>query len=351
MAIDNARLSAYYQALFKEIPEPAVVLDSEHRLLDANPSAAQLLGYSVEDLRMSPVDVLVEGDTDALAGINDGLREHGRWHGERDLRRSDGESVPVEFRAVAVQLFSGPVYICVWHDLTEQRSLQEMRSGFVASASHELRTPLTAALAAIGLMQQPGSGDLDPAHRELANNAMRNIQRLRILVDDLLVEGQLQAEALSLSCKPLDLRSVIAGAVESMHSLLERKGQSIELDVPEPLPVNGDAHRLEQVFVNLLANANQHTPKGTRIHIIGMLRDLEVRVSVCDDGPGIPLERLDTIFERYSRADSPSSGTGLGLTIAHDLIELHGGRIWAENGSDSGAAFHMALPCPPDGGH
>ncbi len=295
--------------------------------------------------------MLVGGDTDALAGIYDGLRERGRWQGELDLRRSDGESVPVEFRAVAVQLLSGPVYICVWHDLTEQRSLQEMRNGFVASTSHELRTPLTAALAAIGLMQQPGSGDLDPAHRELANNAMRNIQRLRILVDDLLVEGQLQAEALSLSCKPLDLRSVIAGAVESMHSLLARKGQSIELDVPEPLPVNGDAHRLEQVFVNLLANANQHTPKGTRINIIGRLSDLEVRVSVCDNGLGIPPDHISTVFERYSRADSPSSGTGLGLTIAHDLIQLHGGRIWAESVPGNGAAFHMALPCPLDGGH
>jgi signal transduction histidine kinase len=179
---------------------------------------------------------------------------------------------------------------------------------------------------------------------------MRNIQRLRILVDDLLLEGQLQADALGLNPRPLDLRGVIAGTVEAMHSLLQRKGQSIELDLPQPLPVNGDAHRLEQVFVNLLANANQHTPRGTRIEIRGSASGPEVNVSVSDDGPGIPDEKTERIFERFSRLDTASSGTGLGLAIAHELIELHNGRIRAESGPGRGAVFQITLPRCPDGG-
>jgi PAS domain S-box-containing protein len=350
LAIDNARLSAYYRALFEQIPEPTVVLGTDLRLLDANPAAARLLGCSREDLRGRQVEEIVVWDAGSLESKFADLRHGGNWHGELDVRRMSGATVTVEGCIAPVQHLTGPVYIWVWHDLTEQQALQKMRNNFVASASHELRTPLTAALAALGLMQQSESGDLQPAHRELADNAMRNIQRLRILVDDLLLEGQLQADALGLNPRPLDLRGVIAGAVEAMHSLLQRKEQSIELDLPEPLPVNGDAHRLEQVFVNLLANANQHTPKGTLISIRGVVSEREVSVSVCDDGPGFPAGQIETIFERFAHPGAASSGTGLGLAIAHDLIELHSGRIWAENRPGHGAVFHIALPCSPDGG-
>lgn len=220
----------------------------------------------------------------------------------------------------------------------------------MSSASYELRTPLTAALAALGLMQQPESGELQPVHRELVDNAMRNVLRLRILVDDLLAQGEMQAQVLGLNCRPLDLREVIAGAVEAVHTLLQRKGQYVELDVPETLRVDGDARRLEQVFVILLANANHHTPRGTRIEITGRTYEGEVRVSVCDDGPGIPAEQAEAIFERFSRVDAASSGTGLGLAIAHDLVMMHGGRIWAENIPDRGAVFRIVLPSQSDGG-
>lgn len=351
LAIDNARLSAYYRALFEQIPEPTIVLSADRRLLDANPAAARLLGWTRENLRGHHVEDIVVWDDESLEHSFADLSHKKNWYGELDVRRADGGTVTVEGSLAVVQHLTGPVYIWVWHDLTEQQSLQKMRNDFVASASHELRTPLTAALAALGLMQQPGSGDLQPTHRELADNAMRNIQRLRILVDDLLLEGQLQADALGLNPEPLDLRGVIAGAVEAMHSLLQRKGQSIELDVPEPLPVSGDANRLEQVFVNLLANANQHTPNGTLISIRGVVSDCKVSVSVCDDGPGFPAEQAAAIFERFSHADMATNGTGLGLAIAHDLIELHDGRIWAENRPGHGAAFHIELPCSRDGVH
>lgn len=350
LAIDNARLSAYYRGLFEQIPEPTLVLGMDRQILDVNPAAAQLLQCTREDLRRRRVDELVVMDGPSLEGEFANLHNGDSWHGELRVRRADGETIAVEGRVAPVQHVAGPVYIWVWHDLTEQQSLQHMRNSFVASASHELRTPLTAALAALGLMQQPESGDLHPTHRELVDNAMRNIQRLRILVDDLLVEGQLRVGALGLTPRPLDLRGVIAGAVEAMHSLLVRKEQSIELDVAEPLLVKGDALRLEQVFVNLLANANQHTPRGTSISISGVLRQGEVSVSICDKGPGIPDAHIQSIFERFAHTGAASSGTGLGLAIARDLIELHDGRIWAENQPGGGSAFCITLPRAHEGG-
>jgi len=351
MAIDSARLSMYHQALFRRIPAPVVVLDADRRILDGNPAAADLIGLSREQLRECRVDDILVGSADSLAAEFAETCRRGSWRGEQELRRLDGATVPIEGRLEAIQLLTGPVYVWIWHDLTEQRSLQAMRNTFIASASHELRTPLTAALAALGLMQQPGLGDLPPAHRELTDNAMRNIQRLRILVDDLLAEGQLQVGALTLSRTSVDLRGVITGAVETIYSLLQRKGQTVEIDLPESLPISGDARRLEQVFVNLLINANQHTPKGTRIGITGRTADGEVTVAVADDGPGIPAGQVKTVFERFSRADPGSGGTGLGLAIARDLIGLHGGRIWAESASGQGVTFRISLPRQLNGGN
>lgn len=348
-AIESARLSVYYQALFQQAPEPTVVLDSDRQLIDANPAAARLQRSSLADLRRYRIDTLMVSDTDVLASTYDELHSKGHWHGELDLQRVDGSTVPVEVSAVTVELLTGEVQIWIWRDLTQQRSLQQMREEFVSSASHELRTPLTAAFAALGLMQQPESGDLQPVQRELVANAMRNILRLRILVDELLAEGQLKAQALSLNRGQSDLRHIIAESVEAVHSLLERKGQHVELNLPESLPVNGDARRLEQVIVNLLANAHLHTPPGTRIEITGRVRDGQVQVAVCDDGPGIPAGQSETVFERFSRADTGSSGTGLGLAIAHDLVRMHEGRIWAESTADRGATFRIALPSYSDG--
>lgn len=350
MAIERIRLSAYYHALFSGAPEPIVVLDSDQRLLDANPAAAELLGTTVLLSRGQPIDALVDGGDDDLVSVYDQLRTTGHWRGEMDLQRASGETVPVEATAVAVHLLTDQVYIWVWHDLTEQRSLQKVRDDFIASASHELRTPLTAALAALGLMQQPESGGLLPHQRELVDNAMRNVLRLRILVNDLLAEGELRANMLQLHHQSFDLRQVITGAVESVHPLLQRREHRVELDIPEPLMLTGDMRRLEQVFVNLLANANLHTPKGSRIEIKGRAGHGTVRVSVCDDGPGIPEEHVGHVFERFSRADTTATGTGLGLAITQSVVTMHEGEILAENLPGRGAAFHITLPSSRDRG-
>ncbi|MBA2278663.1 MAG: HAMP domain-containing histidine kinase [Chloroflexia bacterium] len=132
------------------------------------------------------------------------------------------------------------------------------------------------------------------------------------------------------------------GAVASVLPLIREKGQALVVDLPEPLPVAGDPRRLEQVVVNLLANAHRHTPTSTRIAISGGVRSGDVVLSVSDDGPGIPADELEAIFERYHRL--AGTGSGLGLAIARGIVELHGGRIWAESETGRGTTIHIVLP-------
>jgi signal transduction histidine kinase len=222
--------------------------------------------------------------------------------------------------------------------------LDRLRSDFISSVSHDLRTPLTAALAGLGMLEMGMGERLPPDERGLLQDARLNVERLGLLIDDLLAINQIEAGTLRLQLQPLDLRAVALGAVPSVHAPIRQKGQALEVDLPDPLPAEGDPRRLEQVVLNLLANAHRHTPSGTRIRISGRRPDGEVLLSVSDNGPGIPVAELKPVFQRYHRIASVEAGSGLGLAIAKGIVELHGGRIWAESEPGQGVTFHVALP-------
>ena len=222
--------------------------------------------------------------------------------------------------------------------------IDRLRDLFISSVSHDLRTPLTATRAGLGLLRTSASGRLQPDERDLLDNARRNTDRLGMLVDDLLAYNQLEAGTLHIDREPLDLRAVVTEAITSVHPLIREKGQTLEANMPEPLPGEGDPRRLEQAITNVLANAHQHTPGGTRIGIAGRVSGGEVSLSVDDNGPGIPQGELEAVFRRFHRLGSGRGGSGLGLAIARGIVELHEGRIWAESQPGEGATFQVVWP-------
>lgn len=224
----------------------------------------------------------------------------------------------------------------------------EARGAFVASVSHDLRTPLTAARAALVLLDASAGSGLRGGERDLLANGLRNVERLDRLIADLLTHNQLEAGILRLDCAPLDLRVVVTEAMAAVHPLIRSRGQVVEFDLPDALWVDGDAARLEQVFLNLLHNAHQHTPTGTRIIVSGRVAPDGVVVAVADDGAGIPPTELEAIFRRFHRLGN--GGSGLGLAIARAIVEMHGGRVSAANGRDGGAVLRVALPRNAPGG-
>ncbi|CAA9325648.1 MAG: diguanylate cyclase/phosphodiesterase (GGDEF & EAL domains) with PAS/PAC sensor(s) [uncultured Gemmatimonadaceae bacterium] len=222
--------------------------------------------------------------------------------------------------------------------------LDRLRREFISSVSHELRTPLTALGLGISLLAPLVEGRASADEGAVLGVMRRNIDRLMRYVDDLLLVNRLDAGVLRLDRRPLDLRAAAADAAAAIRPLLEGKGQAVTLDLPEPLPVAGDAERLEQVLINLLGNAHYHTPAGTRVAVSGRAVDGEVRLTVRDDGPGIPAADLERVFARFQRLGKEDGGSGLGLVVARSIVELHGGRIWAESPPGEGATFHLALP-------
>jgi two-component system, OmpR family, phosphate regulon sensor histidine kinase PhoR len=238
----------------------------------------------------------------------------------------------------------------VIHDMTQQRKLERMRRDFVANASHELRTPLSIIKGYVETLID-GEGTMPTAERaKFLKTIQRHSERLNAIIEDLLTLSRLESSTPGLSLEPLDLGSLLDALSDDYR---KRPGASDhELVVtadPAVGTIQADAIKLTQVFGNLLDNALKYTPKGSRIELIARaLETGEIELAVRDNGPGIPAADLPHIFERFYRVDKGRSretgGTGLGLSIVKHIVQLHGGRVWAESEVGKGTTILMRLP-------
>ncbi len=227
------------------------------------------------------------------------------------------------------------------------RTLEALQATFVSVVSHELRTPLTCIKASVDMLEDADGTATPDVRQELLNTITHHTGRLEAMVEDLLDATRLEAGELTLSFQPTDLRLLTERTVKAFAPLLENRKQTLELDLPESvesIPV--DRHRIEQVLTNLISNAHRFAGRGGHIRVALASDDDHLELTVDDDGPGIPSEDQDRIFDKfYVVADSRGlAGVGLGLYIARQLVQLHHGRIWVESAPGQGSSFHVAIP-------
>lgn len=218
------------------------------------------------------------------------------------------------------------------------------KDNFLAIVAHELRQPLAAATAAVSLLRAQPSGTA----RARAQSVMeRQLLRMTRLVEDLLDASRIVRGEIDLHLRPLDVAEVVQAAIESVRPAIDEREHQLTVRMPDqPTEMEGDAARLEQVLVNLLQNAARYTPRGGRIDVSVAGDRRQVRITVRDNGEGIPRERLPAIFDLFTRAsDSGATGFGIGLAIARTLVERHGGRVTAQSaGPGLGSEFSVTLP-------
>ncbi len=230
----------------------------------------------------------------------------------------------------------------------ERDQLERMKDEFVLTASHELRSPLTSVqgFAELLLLERE---KLSPQQAETVEVILDNTRHLVRLLNDLLDLARSDAGRLTIRPEPTAAMSLIEDAVRTMRAQFDSRDQTLRLEVATDLPqVEADRDRIRQVLVNLLTNANEYCPQGAKIEVEGRRAGADVEIDVIDDGPGIPAEQLEHIFERFTRGDAGETqrvgGTGLGLAISKSLIELHGGTIAATSTPGVGSTFRIRLP-------
>jgi PAS domain S-box-containing protein len=316
------------------------------------------------------------------------------WQHQAVIRRHDGSTLSILANAVALDphifpLLSDvarrpeapiPVVLVVHEDVTALAEAERLKDEFVAMAAHELRNPVAVLLGSAHLLRQatgprpdpvsptsesPENGGIPWEWQEEASTAVVEAgERLAALTDDLLDATRLQANRLELRPEPLDMGALVRRVVKRQHLATDR--HTIEMTLPaetDPLLVEADMQRLEQVLTNLLSNAIKYSPDGGSIEVEvsrsvhpkftadtgAEARSEWARVAVSDHGMGIPADQFDRIFARFGRASNAREraipGTGLGLYLCRELIERHGGRVWFESREGNGTTFTFELPC------
>jgi signal transduction histidine kinase len=226
--------------------------------------------------------------------------------------------------------------------------LDRLKDEFVLTASHELRSPLTSVQGFAELLMLD-KDSLTPRQRETVEIILDNCRHLVRLLNDLLDLARSDAGRLSIRPQPTEVAPLVEDVVRTMRAQTEAAGQSLTEQVePDLPPIDVEPDRIRQILVNLLTNAHEYTPEGASIGVAARAVGAEVEISVSDNGPGIPPDQLERIFERFTRGDAGLTqrvgGTGLGLAISKSLVELHGGSIRAESTVGEGSIFHVRLP-------
>ncbi len=330
-------------------------LDLEAGSMFASPRAWEMLGYRPNELtcdlklweRLTVAEDLAQQKARLAQTM---LSNVDHFTTELRLQHKHGHVVPVLLRGYIqrdpqgmAQRISGTLM-----DLTERKRVEQMKNDFVSTVSHELRTPLTSISGALGLIVGGALGAAPPAMQQMLEIAYRNSLRLGHLINDLLDMEKIAAGKMSFELREHSLGDLLEESLASNQALCEQHGVRCTLEHPTDVLVWVDGLRLQQVLGNFLSNAVKFTPEGGEIRLHSSLRGTKVRISVTDQGPGIPEAFRSRVFEKFAQADASDSrqksGTGLGLAITKELIERMGGTVGFDCVPGQGTTFWCELP-------
>ena len=339
------------------IQDAFVAIDMQGRLVDWNAAAEAMLGWRREEVLGQPAELMVPERyrPRALAALQ-GFRETGQLEiqgrrVERVLARRDGSEVAVEMTAGIARTPEGPFFSIFAHDISGRKQVERMKNEFVSTVSHELRTPLTSISASLALLADGMAGELPADARGLVGIANASSERLVRLIGEVLDIQKMDAGRMAFDHKAQPLLPIAEAAVAAMASLAARAGVTLVCEAgPGAAACRAgiDRDRMTQVLTNLLSNAIKFSEPGTTVVTRVADGGNCVRLSVSDQGAGIPETFHGRVFQRFAQADGTnarrSGGTGLGLSICKTIVEAHGGTIRFDSVVGQGTTFTIELP-------
>ncbi|MEJ2459913.1 MAG: ATP-binding protein [Novosphingobium sp.] len=324
-------LALRQKAILESAMDGIVTINPAGSIEAANAATMRMFGYDPGELDARDFGILL-ADQPPVGHIAEELREFDLENdsegGALDIvaRRSDGSEFPVEIAITAAVLNEGLRYVAVIRDITERKRVEQLKSDFVSTVTHELRTPLTSIAGALGLLEGGGAGPLNARAGRLVTIAHNNADRLVRLVNDILDIQKIESGKMPFHIQELDLTAAVRASVEENRSYAAKFGAHISLAAPmTPMMVSADPDRLAQVFTNLLSNAAKYSPGDGTVRVTIATNGPFHRVTIADEGAGIPEDFQDQVFGKFAQADSTANrakgGTGLGLSIVREIVE------------------------------
>lgn len=365
--VENERLFAAVEheremlsAVFEHTSDGIVVVDEDRRVVTFNTAMERLTGYSASAVvgRRCHERYQCHDETGhaicmtacPLQRVMNGDEQIPYFETRFSTREGGLRDVAVSYSVVSSPSDPANRYgISIARDISHLKEVERAKSEFISTVSHELRTPLASIQASIGTLKEHAPADFPEPLLRLIGNIDRSSQRLNTIVSDLLDLASLQNGRITLDQQRIDTREPVEAAVAMIRPLAEGRQQSIAVERPASAVLAlGDRARIEQVTLNLLSNAVKYSPNGATIVVRVSRAGTFAKISVTDQGTGIPPGEQKRIFERfYRRSDSATQraiGSGLGLPIARALVDLHGGSIWVDSQPGQGSTFSFTIP-------
>lgn len=348
------------QTVIASIGDGLILIDREYKIVLVNPKVLELFVISNEEIigkNLQDIMKLWKGKEELpfdewpvkkMFIVNSTVDTNVHDKISLTTERRD-IPLPVEFDVSPLEGgLSGGVIIV--RDITEDRELDEAKSGFISTASHQLRTPLTSMRWFSEMLLAGDAGEINEEQKSFIGRIYQSTDRMIALVNLLLQIARIESGRVKVEPIPIDLKTITEG-VETMTKVnFENKKQKIDIKTePTPLPlVVNDKDMLWQVIQNLLSNANRYSPVGSTIFVNMIQKGDYIEYSVKDSGIGIPKNQQSRLFEKFFRADNAISavpeGSGLGLSLVKSLVEGWGGKIWFETKEGSGTTFFFTVP-------
>ncbi len=315
-----------------------------------NRAAEDILGYREKELLGKTVEQLFNRDA-ANECVNTALKK-AAIDGNTDpiqieSLRKDGSTVPLELSVAGWRAGEQRYITTIVRDITERKRVDRMKNEFISTVSHELRTPLTAIRGALGLVTGGVVGDINAKTHDLLSTAGRNCDRLTRLINDILDIEKIESGQMKFDFRNHLIAPLIQQAVEHNATVATESNVKLVVNRCPYTHVRVDADRFQQVITNLISNAIKFSPRGGVITLCCLQTGDYLRISVQDQGPGVPKEFHDRIFQKFAQADSSDArqkgGTGLGLSIVKTIVERFGGQVGFTT-TEGGSNFYIDLP-------